>query len=379
YFVFIPNIEMFKLNSLADTLNSVLPAMGTLWEALRFWPFTLFYINAEAWGTMALGVLFWTFVNDITSVEQSKRFYSFLALGAAVGLILSGTALKSLSKNHNLTLGVGIGLMAMILVIYNFFARDIKNNPALYQVEQKPKKKKAQLSLLESVRFLAKSEYLAQIATLVITYGVVISLFESVWKDKIKEFTAGDAAAMTNIYGNQGIMAGIASLILILFLSSPIMNRGWRFAASVTPTIALIATIIFFATLYFEGPLSGFTSSFGVSPLGFAVLFGLVNVVFIKAVKYTLFDPTKERAYIPLDEESKVRGKAAVDGVGSRIGKSLGSFIVTLILVPTMGSINNAKYITFFIILIALVMWLRAVNRLSVLFKQRTEEAAQNA
>ncbi|MEL6606742.1 MAG: Npt1/Npt2 family nucleotide transporter [Bacteroidota bacterium] len=379
YFVFIPNIETFKLNALANSLNNEFPAMCNLWEAIRFWPFTLFYINAEAWGTMALGVLFWTFVNEITGSEQAKRFYSFLSLGAAVGLLLSGTALKSLQKNKDLTLGIGVSLMIMILIVYNFFARDIRSNPALYQVEKKPKKKKEKLSLMESIRFLSKSEYLAQIAILVIAYGVVISLFESVWKAKVKEFTAGDAVMMTNIYGNQGIITGIISMVLILFLSTPIMKRGWRFAASVTPGMALIATLIFFASLYFESPLSGVTASVGFTPLAFAVFFGLLNVVFIKASKYTLFDPTKERAYIPLDEESKVRGKAAVDGVGSRIGKSLGSFVVTLILVPTMGSINNAKYIIFFVILIGLVMWLRAVSRLNVLFKERTEAAKKEA
>lgn len=379
YFVFIPNIETCKLNGLADTLTRSFPAMSTLWEAIRFWPFTLFYINAEAWGTMALGVLFWTFVNEITGAGQAKRFYSFLSLGAAVGLILSGTALKSLQKDKDLTLGIGVGLMAMILVLYNLFARDIKKNPALYQVEKKAKKKKTKLSLMESIKFLMKSEYLAQIATLVIAYGVVISLFESVWKAKVKEFTGGDSAMMTNIYGNQGIMTGIVSLVLILFLSTPIMKRGWRFAASVTPGLALSATLIFFAALYFEGPLSGITGSLGFSPLAFAVFFGLMNIVFVKASKYTLFDPTKERVYIPLDEESKIRGKAAVDGVGSRIGKSLGSFVVTLILVPTMGSINNAQYIIFFVILIGLLMWLRAVNKLNVLYKKRTEEAEKEA
>lgn len=379
YFVFIPNIEALKLDSLADALNSSLPRMKNLWEAVRFWPFALFYINAEAFGTIALSVLFWTFVNEITGTGQAKRFYSFLSLGAAVGLILSGTVLKTLQKDKDLTLGIGISLMAMILVLYNVFARDIKKNPALYQVEKTPKKKKAKLSLMESIRFLMKSEYLAQIATLVLAYGVVISLFEAVWKAKVKEYAAGDLAVMTDIYGNQGIMIGILSLILILFLSTPIMNRGWRFAASVTPSIALVATIIFFASLYFEGPLSGITGFYNFSPLAFAVFFGLANVVFIKASKYTLFDPTKERAYIPLDEESKIRGKAAVDGAGSRIGKSLGSLMITMVLVPFLGSINNSKYIIFFVILIGLVMWLRAVNKLSILYKKRTEETEKEA
>ena len=375
YLFLIPNLEALQLNNLADSLNNSFPTMNSLWECVRYWPLSLFYINAEAWGTMALGVLFWTFVNNITGVEQSKRFYSFLSLGAAVGLILAGTLLKTCKEQINLVLGVCVLLMGTILVIYNRLAYNIQKFPENYQIEQKPKKKKAKLSFWESFRFLAKSEYLALIATLIICYGVVISLFESVWKAKIKELTLGNEGMLADIYGNQGILSGILSIVLIIFLSTPIMRKGWRFAASVTPVVTLLATIVFFSFLYFQDALDGITALlWGISPLSLAVTFGLINVVFIKAFKYTLFDPTKERAYIPLDEESKIRGKAAVDGVGSRLGKSLGSLIITFFLVPFFGSIHEAEYVIFFLIVIMLVLWLRAVSKLSVLFKQRTAE-----
>ncbi len=370
YFVFIPNLELLQLDSLADKLNISIPTMRNLWESIRYWPLSLFYINAEAWGTMALGVLFWTFVNDITGVEQSKRFYSFLSLGAAVGLIMAGILLKTCQEHLDLVLGACVGLIGTILLVYNSFSYNIRKHPERYQIEARPKKKKEKLSFVESFRFLMNSKYLALIATLIISYGLVISLFESVWKAKIKALTLGNEGMLANIYGNQGILSGILSLVLILFLSAPIMHRGWRFAASVTPVVTLIATVVFFSFLYFQDALSSVTALWALSPLSLAVTFGLINVVFIKAFKYTLFDPTKERAYIPLDEESKVRGKAAVDGVGSRLGKSLGSLMITFGVVPIFGSIHNAEHVIFFIIMTMLVLWLRAVNKLSVLFKK---------
>ena len=378
YFFLLPNLESLKLDGLADRLEVSAPKMLGLWEAIRYWPLSLFYVNAEAWGTFGLGIVFWTFVNEITSAKQAKRFYSFLSLGASVGLITAGTILKAFRKDFGLILGFVVVLIAVLLVVYNFFALDIKKNPALYQVEIKPKKKKAKMSFLESFKFLTQSSYLALIAILVIAYGMVISLFESAWKAQIKELLriTGDKTISAVVYGDQSIYGGIISILLTVFLSAPIMNKGWRFAASVTPVVTLVATILFFSFLYFQESLSGIAEFFGTTPIYMAVMFGLANAVFIKSAKYILFDPTKERAYIPLDDESKIRGKAAVDGVGSRLGKSLGSLILTTILLPFFGDglIENIQYHIFFIILLLLIAWLVAVKKLSVKFYELTGE-----
>ena len=195
---------------------------------------------------------------------------------------------------------------------------------------------------------------------------------------KIKELlkVTGDKSITAIVYGDQSIYGGVVAILLTVFLSAPIMNRGWRFAASVTPFITLVATILFFSFLYFQDSLGSVAYFFGTTSIFMAVMFGLINVIFIKAAKYTLFDPTKERAYILLDEESKVRGKAAVDGIGSRLGKSLGSLILTTVLLPFFGDglIENIQYHVFFIILLLLIAWLVAVKKLDVKFHELTEE-----
>jgi len=76
-------------------------------------------------------------------------------------------------------------------------------------------------------------------------------------------------------------------------------------------------------------------------------------------------------AYIPLDEESKVKGKAAIDVLGSRIGKSGGSFIQQG-LVLVFGNIINAAPVVMVIFYSVLLSWMAAANKLSGLFVAKT-------
>ena len=189
-FVLLPHKEHLQLTSLADMLIVKFPQFRGLWEAICYWPISLFYIHAEAWGTFAISVVYWTFVNEITAVQQAKRFYSFLSMFAAIGSIVAGFVLKLeiVSANFNQGLSFVVVAIVLILVLYNYFTADIKANPAYYQVEQKTKKIKVKMSFLQSVKFLAQSRYLILIAILVIGYGLVIALFEAVQKAQIQQY-----------------------------------------------------------------------------------------------------------------------------------------------------------------------------------------------
>ena len=82
----------------------------------------------------------------------------------------------------------------------------------------------------------------------------------------------------------------------------------------------MITSSIFFSWVFLDKFLIQFISEHLYLIL--AVLIGSIYLILIKATKFALFDTTKELAYIPLTEDLKDKGKAAVDLLGERIGKS---------------------------------------------------------
>jgi len=60
--------------------------------------------------------------------------------------------------------------------------------------------------------------------------------------------------------------------------------------------------------------------------------------VFARSSKFSLFDPAKEMVYIEMSKDEKSKGKAAVDLVGSQIGKSGASWLTQARLLSALVS-----------------------------------------
>jgi ATP:ADP antiporter, AAA family len=103
--------------------------------------------------------------------------------------------------------------------------------------------------------------------------------------------------------GNFSTATGSVTFCMML-LSSWIFKRfGWGTAALITPIMLATTGLIFFALVLCSEPLTPALAGMGLTPLLAAVLVGAAQNVFSKGAKYSLFDPCKEMAYIPLDEE----------------------------------------------------------------------------
>merc|ERR1719473_1848933 len=99
-------------------------------------------------------------------------------------------------------------------------------------------------------------------------------------------------------------------------------------------------------------------------PLMLAVVVGAVQNILSKSSKYSLFDPCKEMAYIPLDAEERSKGKAAIDVIGNPLGKSGGSFIQQ-IAIFAMGSLASAAPFLAGVLVVVCFGWLAAARGLA--------------
>ncbi|MCH9609294.1 MAG: ADP,ATP carrier protein 1 [Chlamydiales bacterium] len=385
--VLYPAKDVLHPTLLADKLQAALPegCMGMI-AIFRNWTYAMFYVLAELWGSVMLSLMFWGFANDITRVGEAKRFYSLFGIGANVALLCSGPAIMAVSNIRSKVpegvdpWGVSLNLLMSMVVIagviligtYWWMNKNVLSDPRFYDPSDlKKKKDKPKLGLKESFLYLIKSPYIGCLALLVIGYGVAINIVEVTWKSQLK-LRFPNANEYSHFMGLFSTITGAVTVFMMLFIGGNIIRRkGWTFAAVVTPLVLLITGTFFFGIVVFKENLGGIIAMMGTTPLALAVIVGMVQNIMSKSCKYSLFDPTKEMAYIPLDQEQKVKGKAAIDVVGARLGKSGGALIQQGLIV-TFGSLAAITPFLAIIIFAVIGAWIFSTLSLGKRFKALT-------
>jgi AAA family ATP:ADP antiporter len=197
-----------------------------------------------------------------------------------------------------------------------------------------------------------------------------INLIEVVWKSQLKLQFPNENDYST-FMGKFSASTGVVTFITFTIGSNVIRRLGWKVASLLTPLMILITGGLFFIFVVFKGAVEA-SNILPFSVLWGAVMLGAAQNVLSKATKYALFDPTKEMSYIPLDAESKSKGKAAIDVVGARLGKSGGGLILQLILM--FGAIMDVVPILFIFVSIIVFTWIKAALTLSKLYHEKLAE-----
>lgn len=395
---FYPCRDSMYLNSIADFLQSVLPqGFRGFIAMIRYWMFSLFYVMAESWSNIMLSLMLWGLANDVTNVKEAKRFYALFGIGINSSGILAGilsvyltsgmqggstNAIFPLSRffgcktawdeSFMIFMVIVIVIGAIIFLLHRYLYRCIFPQQRLQTTKDTTDSK---MSITDSLKCILKDKYLIHIALILLSYHIVINFAEVLWKSQMKELHP-DPSTYTTYFSNVIIFVGIISTIASFIISGNVIRRlGWKTAAYITPIIFIVTTICFFYFLfvkqYFPSMSSAITMMFGMTPLALTVFFGSLQDCLGRSAKYTVYDCTQQMAFIPLAAESRIKGKAAIDGIGSRLGKSTSSLIMQFLLITCATSIGSSPYILM-IMAIIMVVWMTSVKFLGKRFEEMT-------
>jgi len=386
-FLIYPNLGLLHPSAeIISGLHTAYPNFSGFIDIYAYWAYSMFYVFAEIWGSAMIALMFWQFANQVVRMREAKRFYGLFVVIGNLALIFSGQAVKFCSEtikifyegtgvdvwqvSLNLMMGsvIVMGIAAMLL--YRWMHTSVLNDPAYYDAAEssnKPKKKKKKPSLSESFKIIIKSPELGLIAMLIMAYGVTINLVEVQWKEQLKLHFSGDTGAFAGFMGDFSTWTGVVTIVFSLFIGSNILRvLSWFKAAVITPIVILFGGGLFFAFILARDTMSDLLVSLATNPVTAAAFLGAGIVILSKAIKYSLFDPTKEMAYIPLSDELKGKGKAAVEVIGGRAGKAGGALVqsMLLILFATKDVVMIAP-ICFGVFGVVCLMWMFAVKVLS--------------
>lgn len=391
-FFLYPMQDVLHPHASADYLQTLLPPGFKGFIAMyRNWTFTMFYVMSELWGNIVLFVLFWGYANQITQYGEAKRFYGILGMGANFSGIFAGQVSVAFYRDtldpslpfgntgweQTMIMLISLILIAGILALglLAYMNRRVLTNPLYFNQEaaRQERNSRGKLSLRESFSYLVHSKYLMSLAFIVIAYNVVINLVEILWKHQVHELlpNPGDYNRyMSQITTIIGVIATISALIIS---GNSLRKFGWTFTAMLTPIILLATSIGFMGCFITKESLAYVAGGLvGSAPLALAVFFGSLQNVMSRAAKYSVFDASKEMAYVPLSSESKIKGKAAIDGVAARLGKSGGSVIHQGLLVVFGSFATTAPFVAACLFVI-ICLWMFAVKLMGKQFNQLTE------
>lgn len=380
-----PNQHLFHFSDEFILFNTEsLPNLKWPIKILGKWSYIISYLLAELWSAVVVNLLFWQLANQLLNTEQATRVYLFLAMIGNIGLIAAGGCLKVFANSDNLalifynnlnitsedtmevtlklvTLAITISSVITIILLHYIKHSALQGN---LQDNLSERKTKTKLALLDSIKIIYNSSYILCIATMVVCYGLAINLVEGVWKDKVSKLYT-TSSEYIYFMGNFNIATGATCLIFTVIGSIILHRFGWLWAALISPITLGISGLLFFLTL----SIINFYD-LNSSVLILAIIIGSWQNIFSKAAKYSIFDATKEMAYIPLSIEFRSKGKAAVEVAGSKIGKSLGAILqATIFTIFPHSTFDSITPILFVFFLLVVMFWIKAVSVLSVKYK----------
>jgi len=330
--------------------------------------------------------LVWGLANDISTQDEAKFTYPVFTIAIGTSGILAGKLSGYFSKipyNPDWPVGatqwdqcffrIMLAVIAFCFITLVTYRMLILNKFDEYQMSPQEEKEvtistskqKKPHSLRECLTLVLRSKNLLYITIVVLSYNIVYTLSDFIFLKRVGLAFSIDNQADSNAFlSDVAMYTSIVATIFSLFVNNlSLRYAGWTATALITPiTFILTGSFFYFAQIDVIAHSQLFA---GIDALNVSLYTGVLHIALLRGTRYSVFDTTKEMAYIGLSAAERLNGKAVIDGIVSRFGRSGGSVILFIL----FGFVGNSLIATipyvFCIVLFLTILWFRAVLLLS--------------
>jgi AAA family ATP:ADP antiporter len=275
-----------------------------------------FFIWVGIFSLMVVAQL-WAFANDVYSVEQGKRLFAIVGVGASLGAIVGSFVTGQLVKVYGpypFMLGAALLLGVCMLLTNIVDSREKRPRAGSAATSGDRVRGRSGFTLVFTDRYLLLIGFLMLLYNLVNTNGEYI-----LGKTVMSMYTAAHGAASAGsldekklvgeFYGNFFTLVNVLSALIQAFVVSRVLKYfGVRVALLVLPVVALV----------------GYVSMAVIPMLAFIRTAKLLE----NSVDYSLQNTTRNALYLPTSREAKYKAKQANDTFFVRFGDVLSAGLV---------------------------------------------------
>jgi AAA family ATP:ADP antiporter len=280
------------------------PGAGTKRGTIGFLLPGVFYVWVNCFGAIA-PVQAWTFASTLFDTRQARRLFGLVGAGASLGAVGAGLLARFLVRPVGGTVNLMLVLAALILTAAGIVAfASVRLRTSGTSRRTPPKH-----AFSDSIGLIARSPYLRLLAALV--FLVAISTQWTAFQlSLVANARFGrHADALTAFFGTFYFTMGMATFVLQLLLSGPLLRR---FGVAVTIVILPLT-------------LGAGTALILLLPAFWPVL--LTNAC-DQGFRFSVDKSTYELLYLPLSPNQRGPIKAAIDIVVSRVADAAGAVLL---------------------------------------------------
>ncbi len=269
----------------------------------------IYYLWVNMFSLMAVS-MFWSFMNDVFSLEQSKRLYAIIGYGGLIGG-LAGSALTSLLVKYTGT--PNLFILAIVLLYpsiwcMQYIHRNHYRPEGIPEAENRPAVPAHPPRPWDGFIAVSRNLILILMALEMFFYTFSTTLFSQQFNHLLQTELAGINERTAFVAGIYGYINIVSLLTQFLVTRLTMMLRNPVYGLLMLNLIQVIGT-----ALMLRSPSLKIISW---------------TIISRYALNYSTGRVLRELIYIPLDREAKYQGKGFIDTVVFRFGDGLSSAVI---------------------------------------------------